>query len=212
LTGTGPGEPSPPAKPGRSSLRALLARFRGTLPWTPEPPLVGAKAMAVKVLGSFFGAGYLPLAPGTWGSLAALVIWLWLRGAVLGAGLRAGLADNLCFLLCAGFAMAALALGRSAERVAQAADPRWFVLDELAGAFLALYGLAGYNGWLWLAAGSFLLFRLLDATKLGLIGWTERRLRGGMGILMDDLFAGAAANLAVRGAAWALGATLAVGA
>jgi phosphatidylglycerophosphatase A len=211
LTGTEPREPSGPAGPRRSSLRALLDRFRGASPWAPEPPLLGAKATAVKVLGSFFGAGYLPLAPGTWGSLAALAIWLGLRHAVLGAGLRAALADNLCFLLSAGFAMATLALGRSAERVAQAPDPRWFVLDELAGAFLALYGLAGYNSWLWLAAGSFLLFRLLDATKFGLIGWTERRLRGGMGILMDDLFAGAAANLVARGAAWALGATFAAG-
>jgi phosphatidylglycerophosphatase A len=197
--------PPPGPEPGSSRLRRLFGLGPKVPKPPPGPPLVGAAAGAVKVLGSFFGAGFLPLAPGTWGSLAALAIWL--AGRELGArfGLSTGKLDWLCLLASAGCFAATLALGKLAERAAGRGDPRWFVLDELGGAFLALWGLAGYNDrpgfQLVLVAGAFLLFRLLDATKLGPIGWVDRRLTGGLGMLLDDLLAGAFANLAVRGAA-----------
>lgn len=197
MAGAEPNLQPRPAGPKRPSWRRFFARFKEAQGPPPGPPLLGAKAALVKVLGSCFGAGYLPLAPGTWGSLVAFAAWLVGRQLAANANLRPGLVDMVCFLLSVVFALATLGLGTLAERAAGRLDPQWFVLDELAGAFLALYGLAGYN--LWAAAGAFLLFRLLDATKLGLIGRAERWLRGGMGILMDDIFAGAAANLIVRG-------------
>jgi phosphatidylglycerophosphatase A len=212
-----PEKGSPPTPPPRRSPESgsnRLRRLLGLEPKPPKPPpgppLGGAAAMSVKVLGSFFGAGFLPLAPGTWGSLVALAIWLFAQRPLLEAGIKPVRIDMFCFLFAAGFFLATLALGRLAERAAGRYDPQWFVLDELGGAFLALYGLAGYNqpqhGHLQLVfvAGAFLLFRVLDATKLGMIGWADRRMTGGLGILMDDLFAGAAANLTVRGVAWLL--------
>ena len=210
-----PPAPPSPEKPVRA-LHALGSgsnRFRlllGLMPMPPRPPpsppITGIWGVVVKVLGSFFGAGFLPLAPGTWGSLAALAIWFLGRDAAIAAGMTVGQMDVGCFLLSAIFAAATLALGSLAERAAGRYDPPWFVLDELSGAFLALYGLAGYNHapLLLSAAGAFLLFRVLDATKLGVIGWADRRLTGGVGILMDDLFAGAVATLTVRGVAWLL--------
>jgi phosphatidylglycerophosphatase A len=196
-------EPAKPPRSRKSSFRRLLDRFKPVEEPPPGPPLLGAKATAVKVLGSFFGTGFLPLAPGTWGSLAALAIWLVGRNLAAGAGMRPGLVDAGCILLSIFFALATLGLGGAAERAAAARDPRWFVLDELAGAFLALYGLAAYN-LPFAAAAAFLLFRLLDVTKLGAIGWAQRGVKGGVGILLDDLFAGALANLIVRAAAWVL--------
>jgi len=165
------------------------------------PPMAPGRAFVVKMLGSCFGLGFLPFAPGTWGSLAAFGAWVAML-KLCGPGARPGFVDMLTLALTVTLSFITLGLGGPAERAARAKDPRWFVLDELAGAFLALYGLAGYNPW-W-AAGAFLFFRLLDATKFGAIGWADRKFSGGVGILMDDLFAGAAANLTVRGAVWLL--------
>ncbi|HOX06039.1 MAG TPA: phosphatidylglycerophosphatase A [Planctomycetota bacterium] len=206
----------PPRRPGpldllgsSSNRMRLLLGIEPKPPRPPPgPPLTGASAWAVKAAGSFLGAGFLPLAPGTWGSLAALALWFVGLALAQKHGLRPGLVDQFCVLAVAGFSLATLALGSLAERAAGHYDPKWFVLDELGGAFLALYGLAGYNHpqhGLWgvaFVAGAFLLFRVLDATKVGMIGWLDRRMTGGLGILMDDLFAGAAANLSVRGVAW----------
>ncbi len=184
-------------------LRRLLGLETKPPKPPPGPPLGRVAGAAVKVLGSFFGAGFLPMAPGTWGSLAAFGLWLAGRDLAIRAGISGDLVDIYSFLAAVAFFAATLVLGRPAERAAGSYDPKWFVLDELGGTFLALYGLAGYNHTLslLLASGAFLLFRVLDATKLGLIGWADRRMTGGLGILMDDLFAGAAANLIVRGAA-----------
>jgi phosphatidylglycerophosphatase A len=165
-----------------------------TRPLSSIPPLTGAPAAAVRLLGSFFGAGLLPRAPGTWGSLAALVIYaLGLSLGLMDARYYGTLACLLLFLLTA---IAALALGRQAERVAGERDPNWFVLDEMAGVFLALFGLATYN--FAFAGLAFLLFRLFDVLKVAGVGWVERRFGGAVGILLDDLVAASLANLLVR--------------
>lgn len=193
---TASGEPRPrqPAPGGPPEPREPQEPREQTEP--EPPPMAPASAAVVKALGSCLGVGFLPLAPGTWGSLVAFTAWLALVKFVA-PHKGAAFVDMLALALFVFFSLVTLGLGGPAERAARARDPRWFVLDELAGAFLALYGLAGYN-LLW-AAGAFLLFRLLDASKLGAIGWADRKLSGGMGIWVDDLFAGAAANLTFRG-------------
>ena len=66
-------------------------------------------------------------------------------------------------------------------------DPGWVVIDEFAGQWITLLGLTR-PGWVWLAA-AFLLFRLLDITKLGPIGWFDRR-HDALGVMGDDVLAG----------------------
>lgn len=141
--------------------------------------------MALATLG---GVGRLPLAPGTWGSLAVLPLW-WLlrpRGLVVYSLLVMGL--TLAGLLTAG--SAAEALGRR--------DHPAVVIDEAAGQLLALAWLA--PSW---SAGllGFLLFRVLDILKPWPLKALEH-LPGSFGVMADDLAAGALAGLAARLLLW----------
>ena len=191
------GTPRPPGSRSER-LRLLLGLLPKPPGPPPGPPLVGIRATAVKFLGSFLGAGFLPMAPGTWGSLAALAIYSPLLFV------RVRHPSLVCLLLFLLFSIASLALGGHAERAAGRQDPRWFVLDEMAGVFLALFGLSDYNIGPVLVGVAFLLFRLFDALKIGAVGWMDKRLSGTLGILLDDWVAGAIANLLVRGLAWGL--------
>lgn len=156
----------------------------------PGREISPGRARAAKLLGSFFGVGFLPMAPGTWGSLAALIIYLPIRFSGLDQYTLG------CLALFVFFSTASLVLGRDAERAAGGKDPRWFVLDEMAGVFLALFGLATYN--FALVGLAFLLFRLFDALKIGAVGWVEERFGGSVGIWLDDVVAASIANLLVR--------------
>lgn len=125
-------------------------------------------------IASLGGIGHLRPAPGTWGSLAVLPIgllppWVALLAALIFTGL--------------GY----WALTRLPEA---AADPGWVVVDEAAGQSLAL---AAVTGWLGLVL-AFALFRLLDITKPGPVGWADRQ-KGPLGVMGDDIIAGALAGL-----------------
>ena len=115
--------------------------------------------------------------PGTWASLAALPC-AWVLRSWLGAwGLAAG-------------AGAALVAGcwASARVVQQsrASDPGYIVIDEIAAQWLVLAALP-LDWRLYLAA--FLLFRLFDIWKPFPIGWLDRSVKGGFGIMLDDVMA-----------------------
>ncbi len=186
-------ELDPRSRPVSEAKRVAFDLLKGEL-GEPEPPsgpkLEGFWGFVAKALGSFFGVGFLPMAPGTWGSLAALVIYVPVR--------QYGLDKHTlgCLLLFLLFSIASLAVGGIAERAAGERDPKWFVLDEMAGVFLALYGLARYN--FAFAGAAFLLFRLFDITKIVGIRWVEKSLKGSVGILVDDLVAASYANLPIR--------------
>jgi phosphatidylglycerophosphatase A len=129
-----------------------------------------------RLLASGFGLGRAPVAPGTVGSVAA---------AAAGAGLM--LAGPLALPL---GAMAASLLGVWAIGATGAADddPGWVVIDEVAGQWITLLGLARPTPLGVLAALA--VFRLLDVTKPGPVGWADRQ-RGAAGVMADDLIAGA---------------------
>ena len=154
-----------------------------------------------RLLGSGLGAGLLPGAPGTWGSLATLLVAAALLG-VRGAGLAwdgvlAGSAVGVG-LAALGATLLGVLVGQRAEADFGRKDPGAFVLDEVAGQLLALLPLLpGVPSALGLA-GAFLLFRLFDILK----PWPCRALEalpGGVGIMADDLMAGAYA----AGCLWA---------
>lgn len=142
---------------------------------------------------TWFGAGLLPGAPGTWGSLAALPV-AWLLQWSLGP-----------WGLLAAFVMVC-ALGLwSVGRVAGGAlgdDPGQVVIDEVAGQWLTLllvppqlpFYLAG-----------FLLFRLFDIVKPWPVGWADRAVKGALGVMLDDILAGLYAGAALAALAWWMG-------
>ena len=136
------------------------------------------KVRLVQLAGSGLGLGYLPVAPGTWGSAGGLLIW-WLT-LPMGRGLQV-------LLLILAAVPAALACGACARGAGQN-DPSFVVLDEVLGMYLALLLLS--PSLLWVAT-AFVLFRLLDIFKPWPVSVMEKRFTGGAAILLDDLLAGA---------------------
>jgi phosphatidylglycerophosphatase A len=130
-----------------------------------------------RLIASGFGAGRAPVAPGTIGSLLA---------AAVGTGLLA-----VSPLALAAATVLATLIGLWAIRGARAGDdPGWVVIDEVAGQWLSMLPLArpSFSGVL-LAV---VLFRILDVTKPGPIGWVDRA-TGPLAVMGDDLLAGGVA-------------------
>ncbi len=132
----------------------------------------------IHLLAFGFGAGLAPKAPGTFGTLAAVPFYLLLARLPLGAYLAI-----LAVVILAGIWIC----GR-ASRDLGVHDHPGVVWDEFAGFFVTM--IAAPAGWLWVVAG-FVLFRVFDILKPWPIGWLDRRVGGGLGIMLDDLLAGA---------------------
>lgn len=131
------------------------------------------------------GCGYAPLAAGTVASAVA---------ALTGAALLSW--SPIALAAAAGLATVGGWAAVQAARVE--GDPGWVVIDEFAGQWLTLLGLARVS--LFGVALGFLLFRLLDISKLGPVGWADRR-HDAIGLMADDVIAGllaAAILFAVR--------------
>jgi phosphatidylglycerophosphatase A len=133
-------------------------------------------------LATFFGCGYSPIAPGTAGSLAAILIALALHS-------RATLLLLAALLL----APAIWSAGKVAQHESRK-DPQIVVIDEVLGQWITLAGTATLNWKSLLAA--FLLFRLLDIWKPPPVRQLEA-LSGGFGIVADDVMAGLYGALAI---------------
>jgi phosphatidylglycerophosphatase A len=150
------------------------------------------------------GVGYLPLAPGTWGSLLAVGFYLLLHSSWFphtdippGAYVRS-------YLVIQGLIITAVTLigvwaASRTERVLRIKDPGKVVIDEVAGQLIALVVLPGR---LWRASdigalfAAFILFRFFDIVK----PYPARKLeslKGGLGIMADDLVAGLYAAIIV---------------
>lgn len=125
-----------------------------------------------------FGSGLSPRAPGTVGSFAALIPWwLWLRDLPT---------PYYAVVLAVGMAIGIWASNWVINRT-RIADPGFVVWDEFIGLWIALFLLP--TGWPWIAAG-FALFRLFDIWKPWPVGWADRKIHGGLGVMLDDVLAG----------------------
>lgn len=138
-------------------------------------------------IASGFGSGLSPVASGTVGSAAAILPWL----------LVCELPLPLYVLALA----AAFALGVWASHVVIGTlgveDPGVVVWDEFVGQWIALTPLVIQpRGWLWVVAG-FVLFRVFDVWKPWPASWADRRVKGGLGAMLDDVIAGAYAAIAL---------------
>jgi len=138
---------------------------------------------AVRVLSTFFYIGYLPFIPGTFGSLAGLFLFILIQGSPALCMLLTFLIMGIGFLVC----------GR-AEKMMQKKDPSCIVIDEVSGMLLSLLFLP-YD--IKIVAIAFIFFRILDTLKLYPAGRLEK-LKGGVGIMADDLIAGLYTNIILQ--------------
>ena len=137
------------------------------------------------VLATWFGSGLIKLAPGTCGSLAALP-FAWL------------LYDNWCApgLAAATILMFLIGIWASHTHAQQLPDedPSEIVIDEVTGMWLTL--LVVPPDVVYYAIG-FVFFRIADIWKPWPVLWADRAIKGGVGIMLDDIFAGVYAALAL---------------
>jgi phosphatidylglycerophosphatase A len=124
-----------------------------------------------------FGSGLAPRAPGTFGTLAAIPVYLVLQGLPLWAFLAVTLL----------FALVGIHLCGSTARALGVHDHGGIVWDEIVGYLITM--IAVPLDWRWIVVG-FLLFRLFDILKPWPIRWLDRRVGGGFGIMIDDVLAG----------------------
>lgn len=133
-----------------------------------------------------FGSGVVPVAPGTWGTVVAIPFYLVMQQTLAWPYYLAVLAllTVFGFWLCH---VTAKAFGIH--------DHPGIVWDEICGYLLAMF--LAPAGWQWIAIG-FLLFRLFDIWKPFPIRWLDQKVRGGVGIMLDDLVAGLYAWLVIQ--------------
>jgi len=132
-----------------------------------------------------FYLGKMPVAPGTFGSLLGLPLWIALSkfGPVFAIG---------CLAV---FILFAMGVAHKASAILNQKDPGCVVIDEIAGMAVTMVGLP--FSWAAIIAG-FIVFRILDIVKPFPIRWVDRHVRGGTGIVMDDILAGIIGNITLR--------------
>jgi phosphatidylglycerophosphatase A len=145
----------------------------------------------VHLLAFGFGAGAVPKAPGTAGTLVAMPLWLLASGLPLWAYVG---------LTAAAFAAGVWLCGRAAAELGVHDHPG-IVWDEIVGFLVTMT--AAPAGPIWVVTG-FVLFRGFDILKPWPINRLDARVRGGLGIMVDDLVAGLYAFVTLQAAAlWA---------
>ncbi|MFZ2631826.1 MAG: phosphatidylglycerophosphatase A [Desulfosalsimonadaceae bacterium] len=131
------------------------------------------------------GIGKIPFAPGTFGSIPGLLFYLLLSRL-----------DPLVAVACIiGLIFLAVWIAGKAEQSLQLKDPGCIVIDEIAGMAATFFALP-LNPYLGVIG--FALFRVLDILKPFPIGYLDRNLKGGFGVVMDDVAAGILSNLALH--------------
>lgn len=138
--------------------------------------------IAVKVLATFLYVGYLPFIPGTFGSIAGVLLFYFLKGKVF-------ISIFTLSLTILGFLVAG-----KAEKIFNKKDARCIVIDEVCGMLLSLIFLP-YD--IKLVIIAFFVFRILDALKPYPAG-VFHNLRGSLGIMSDDIVAGLYTNLILQ--------------
>jgi len=133
-----------------------------------------------------FGLGAARVAPGTFGTLAALPFF-WLMSPL-------SLPAYLAVLLVLG--LVGIWLCHVTSRDLGVHDHSGIVWDEIVGYLITMA--AAPPGWQWLLAG-FVLFRFFDILKPWPISWLDKRVHGGLGIMLDDVLAGLFAWLVLQG-------------
>ena len=142
-------------------------------------------ANPIHLLAFGFGAGLSPKAPGTMGTVVAVLIYLVLPNMppIIYAG-----------LILLSFVFGIWICGKTAEDLG-VHDHGGIVWDEFVGYWITMF--MAPSGLFWVLLG-FVLFRLLDIFKPWPIKWADKELAGGLGIMLDDVLAGIMAALCMQ--------------
>ena len=141
---------------------------------------------SVRFLASGFFSGHIPFAPGTMGTLVAIPLYL-LMVTNLQGWLYAGAVIALTLV--------AIWISGLAETIYGRKDPPQVVIDEIAGFMLTMTAIPPDA--MYIIMG-FILFRVFDILKPQPAGWINDRMRGGSGIVLDDIVAGLYANIVLQ--------------
>lgn len=136
-----------------------------------------------------FGSGLMPFAPGTFGTLAAMPLYLLLFGLHWSV---------YCTLTILAFILGVVVSNRVTDDLG-VHDYKGIVWDEVVGYFLTMF--LAPPGILWMFLG-FILFRIFDIWKPQPIGWVDEKIHGGLGIMLDDVLAAVPAWLILQLIAW----------
>lgn len=150
---------------------------------TVKPPESLGFFSPVTLIATWFGAGLLRPAAGTWGSLAALP-FAWALTSLGGFGLL----FVMTLIVFAAGTWAADAF----EKASEDKDPSSVVVDEVAGVWLTLLFVPQEVLWYAIA---FAAFRFFDILKIWPISYLDKNVKGGFGIMIDDILAGVFAGL-----------------
>jgi phosphatidylglycerophosphatase A len=152
-------------------------------------PIKSAMRQVVIFIATGAWSGYAPVAPGTFGSIVGLIV-----GCLCFAPIwrRSPAAFLMVFLIV--IVMACWIAG-SADKILGDHDSSKIVLDEVLGMVATMF--MNPTGWISLAAG-FALFRIFDIIKPFPASFIDRRVRGGAGVMLDDIAAGIYANLVLQ--------------
>lgn len=131
-----------------------------------------------KLFLTFFGVGNLKPAPGTWGSIAGAIAGVFI--------LKFAMAQTL-FLLSIFIFLLSIKIIDKFEAQTNEHDNGFIVIDEVVGVWLAMY--LSHNSWLAIIL-SVVFFRVYDILKPSVIGRVDKNIKGGMGVMLDDVLAG----------------------
>ena len=137
-----------------------------------------------KIVATCFGIGRLPIAPGTWGSLFGLLIWIFIP---LNYFIQTLIIFVLFFL--------GIYVSKIVSKQLNEHDPSEIIIDEVVGMMISLYMLPKTFGLYFI---SFCLFRILDIFKPSFV-YHSQKLSKGWGIMMDDILAGIITFLIMQG-------------
>ena len=136
-----------------------------------------------------FGSGLMPFAPGTWGTIAAMPVYLLLAGHGM-----------VVYLVCTLIAfLLGVYISGKVSRELGVHDYSGIVWDEVVGYLLTMF-LAPINFW-WMLIG-FMLFRIFDIWKPQPIRFVDQHVHGGLGIMLDDVLAAIPAWLIMQLLIW----------
>ena len=137
------------------------------------------------LLATGFGVGYSPVAPGTLGTLIAIIVYYFLSKIL----------SPVYEITLVGFFFLSVWISENAERFFGKKDDQRIVIDEITGFLIAMLWVP--KTFLFVVIG-FFLFRFFDILKPFPIRRVEKRLKGGFGVVLDDVVAGVYANIILR--------------
>ena len=157
-------------------MNVVIKKYKNTFSKEDGFPLLP------KLLATSFGAGFLPIAPGTWGSIVAIILWL---------PLYIWASPSSTVIITISAAIIYFIVGTWASNEAEkywGKDPVVACADETVGQWIALIPITSLCPW-WEILISLALFRFFDIFKPLGIRYMEK-LPGGFGMMADDILAG----------------------